>query len=196
MYLWDIDIGGGHRELKEGNPHIKVKEYEKYLKRVAERDDFIVVDSDKSGGFNLGNITALIEEHQPDLVVFDGIHLVREERGDHWMQIKLCADGLKALAQLRKIVVIWSCQVEKAAMRDPYEPADTGSSVGYGKASVEAANRLITLAIDRHDRLYRWFKVINSRDGREWINKQKLLFDVNHGHIEQVVISEDDTSEF
>ncbi len=191
-----IDIQGGHRELKEGNPHIDIEAYKAYLVSIQDREDFVVVDSDEVGGFTLASITSLIEEHQPDIVILDGIHLIREDKKEQWQAIKTCADGLKALANLKKIVIIWSGQVDRQAMRDPYEPADTGGSAGYGKASVEAASRVITLATDRHDNLYRWFKVINSRDGREYTNKQRLLFDVNRGRIEQLEVKDDDMSEF
>jgi len=177
---------GTHFDLKKGSPDVDLEEYRRFLNLIAEREEFVIIDSDVSGGFNLNGISAMIDEHQPDLVLLDGIHLIREEKGgDHWFQIKNCADGLKALAQLHKIVIIWSGQVEKTAMKDIYEPVESGAYAAYSKASVEAANRVLSLAADRYDKKYKWFRVINSRDGQEWGNKQKIRFDVNIGHIEQ-----------
>ncbi len=181
---------GTHWDLKQGR-RIDETVYANFLAAVSAREDFTLIDSDISGGFNLNGIVAMIEEHQPDLVLLDGIHLIQEDKGDHWQQIKSCADGLKSLAQLKGIVIIWSGQVEKAAMKDAYEPVDSGAYAAYAKASVEAANRVLSFAADKHDKMYRWFKVINSRDGREWGNKQRLLFDVNQGHIEQEYVDED-----
>ncbi len=187
---------GTHWDLKKGSQNLDIDAYKRFLEAISDREDFIIIDSDISGGFNLNGIAAMIDEHKPDLVLLDGIHLIREQgKSDHWVQIKNCADGLKAFAQLHKIVMIWSGQVEKGAMKEIFEPVESAAYAAYAKASCEAANRVLSFANDRYDKKYKWFRVINSRDGREWGGKQRLLFDVDNGHIEQEFVDEDGTSE-
>ena len=161
--------------------------YEDFLRRLSRRDQFVSVDSPEIGGFTASNIIGLIGEHRPDLVVLDGMHLVHGEPGQSgWEVIKQTSDNLKATAQHMQCSVIWTSQVDKAAMRNPTEPASSGASAAYGKASVEAANRLITLAVHDNDPLQRTFKVPNNRSGMEAHTRRYLRFDVNAGCIEEI----------
>ena len=120
----------------------------------------------------------------------DGIHLIGDASGrlTGWEVIKRAADGFKAAAQHHKNTVIWCSQVDREAMRNPTEPATTGASAAYGKAAVEAANRLITLATYAGDSRRRVFKVPENRSGRTILTKQHLIFDVDWGKIEQVEV--------
>lgn len=162
--------------------------YEKWLQSLTRRDQFIVVDSPEGGRFTLPNILTLIDEYRADLVVLDGLHLLGTDdaRMMGWETIKQSADALKATAQHLKCSIVWTSQVDREAMRNPTEPASSGASAAYGKAAVEAANRLITLARVEGNALRRTFKVPNNRSGREYHYKQDLLFDVDSGHIEQM----------
>ncbi|KKK96588.1 hypothetical protein LCGC14_2661250, partial [marine sediment metagenome] len=170
----------------------RVEETERYrawLESLCQREAFICIDSadTATGAFTLASMLALQDEYRPDLLVVDGIHLVGgEDRVSGWERIKRAADGLKAAAQYYKSVVIWCSQVDREAMRAPTEPAASGASAAYGKAAVEAANRLITLAAYAGDSRRRVFKVPNNRGGREYHTKQHLLFDVDIGRIEQL----------
>ena len=162
-------------------------EYESWLRELTRRDQFIVEDSPGVEGFTTANILASIDTHRPDLVVLDGIHLVGGEAGQTgWERIKHVADALKATAQHLNCTVIWTSQVDREAMRNPTEPASTGASAAYGKAAVEAANRLITIATYEGNPKRRTFKVPNNRSGREFHTKQHLYFDVDIGEIRQL----------
>ncbi len=166
-----------------------VDRYQVWLESLCQREAFVCIDSadTSTGAFTLPSMLALQDEYRPDLMVVDGIHLVGgEDRVSGWERIKRAADGLKAAAQYYKSVVIWSSQVDREAMRAPTEPAASGASAAYGKAAVEAANRLITLAAYAGDSRRRVFKVPNNRGGREYHTKQHLLFDVDIGRIEQL----------
>ena len=160
--------------------------YEEWLRMLTRREDFIAVDAPPSGKFNVSSILGLMEEYKPDMMVLDGLHLVGGEAGQAgWEVIKQASDSLKAAAQYLGCTVVWTSQVDKAAMKNSTEPA-TGASAAYGKASVEAANRLITLAEVKGDPRRLTFKVPNNRSGREFHIKQDLIFDVDVGRIEQV----------
>ena len=180
-----------HTELMTGKMD-NLDIYQSWLEDLSTREAFICMDSAESdnGVFSLATILGAIDEYRPDLVVFDGIHLVGgDDRMTGWERIKKAADGLKASAQLHKNVVIWSSQVDRDAMRNPTEPAANGASAAYGKAAVEAANRLITLAGYSGDSRRRTFKVPNNRNGQEYHTKQHLLFDVDWGKIEQLEVA-------
>ena len=161
--------------------------YEEWLTELTRRDQFIVEDSPGVGGFTTANILASIDTYRPDLVILDGIHLVGGEDGQTgWERIKQVADALKATAQHLNCTVIWTSQVDREAMRNPTEPASSGASAAYGKAAVEAANRLITMATNEGNSKRRTFKVPNNRSGREFHIKQHLHFDVDIGDIYQL----------
>ena len=161
--------------------------YREWLTKLTRRDRFIVVDSPGVGGFTTSNILALMDEHRPDMAILDGIHLVSSDTGaPGWERIKQTADALKATALHMGCTVLWTSQVDREGMRNPTEPAQTGASAAYGKAAVEAANRLITLGRYEHDERHRTFRVPNNRSGPEYHTRQHLLFDVNVGAIEQV----------
>lgn len=174
-----------HTQLKTG-VEVDLIDYRKWLELLTQRADFMCVDSVSVVGFTLTGMMALISEFQPDVVCLDGIHLVKDEKGDQqWQAIKDCADGLKSDAQHNKRVVIWVGQVDKEGMRNASEPVSSGAQAAYSKAAVEAANRLITMGADSDDPYRRVFKVPNNRSGREWHEKQTLIFEVDTGHIEQ-----------
>ena len=161
--------------------------YEDWLKRLTARERFIVVDSPGVGGFTVASILALVDEHRPDIVLLDGIHLVGSDTVQSgWERIKQTADALKAVAQHQKCVAIWTSQVDREAMKNPTEPAITGASAAYGKAAVEAANRLITLGLFEGDSNRRTFRVPNNRSGPEFHVRQHLVFDVDRGAIYQM----------
>ena len=174
-----------HSAILSGTQDLNI--YEKWLHQISKRDRFIIVDSPDITGFTTHSILNLINTHNPDLVILDGIHLVGSDvSSTGWERIKYTADALKAVAQYKQISVIWTSQVDREAMRNPTEPAFTGASAAYGKAAVEAANRLITLARHDKDDTRRVFRVPNNRNGKEYHLKQHLSFDVDIGRIFQM----------
>lgn len=179
-----------HTQLKTG-VQVDLDDYKRWLESLVKRSDFMCVDSVSAVGFTLTGMIALISEFNPDLVVLDGIHLVKDEKGDQqWQVIKDCADALKSDAQRNKRVVFWVGQVDREGMKNPTEPVSTGAQAAYSKAAVEAANRLITMGADSDDPYRRVFKVPNNRSGREWHEKQTLIFEVDTGHIEQASVKQ------
>ncbi len=179
-----------HTELKTGI-NADIDQYRAWLEKLTDRADFMCVDSVDDVGFTLTGMISMMDEFHPDLVVLDGIHLVKDAHGvSDWSIIKETADGLKSWAQRGKNVTIWSGQVDREGMRHAHEPVASGASAAYGKAAVESANRLITLGADSDDPYRRVFKVPNNRSGREWHEKQTLIFDVNTGLIEQQMVQE------
>ena len=185
LYAYQKGTALSHEALTTGKAVQEV--YEEWLKELTMRERFIVIDSPGPQGFTTNAIVGLIDEYRPDLVLVDGLHLLTGEVNQaQWDRIKNAADSLKGLAQHLNCTIIWSSQVDREAMRNPTEPAATGASAAYGKAAVEAANRLITLANHESNPKQRTFKVPNNRSGREYHNRQYLDFDVDIGCIKQV----------
>lgn len=169
----------------------EVQPYKEWLEGLSTKERFIAVDSAAAGGFTVSNTLGYIDEHKPDIAILDGIHLIGGEgRQSGWERIKEAADALKATAQRLGCTVVWTSQVDRGAMANPTEPAATGSSAAYGKAAVEAANRLITVGRFKGDAKRRTFKVPNNRSGPEFHATQHLAFDVDIGRIEQTIWEE------
>lgn len=179
-----------HTSLTTG-AMINLDDYRDWLTNLTAREDFICVDNADINGFTLPSILSLAQEYQPDVIVLDGIHLVKNQSGEvRWETIKEAADGLKAYVQRTKTVILWCGQVDREGMRNRGEPVSTGAQAAYSKAAVEAANRLITMGVDTDNSLRRTFKVPNNRSGRTWDETQYLDFDIDIGRIEQVEIIE------
>ena len=161
--------------------------YERWLSKLKERDEFVCVDSQSADGVTLEDLLGLMEEHRPDLMLVDGIQLIKGEDGQAgWEVIKATADGLKNAAQFYECVVIWAGQPNTQGLTNKYEPVKDIVQVGYGKAAVEAANRVITIAEDPDSKFRRTFRVPYNRSGKTWDDKLYLTFDVNVGRIEQM----------
>jgi hypothetical protein len=175
-----------HTALTTGKG-VDLEAYEEWVNKFTCRADMVLVDSTGRQGFNVPDILALQEEHQPDMMLVDGIHLVIGQAGQQgWEVIKEIADKLKASAQFHKNVVIWAGQADSKSMSKMTEPISDGSRVAYGKSSVEAANRMITLGLDEDSEIRRVFRVPHNRGGKEYKHKQYLLFDVDVGAISQI----------
>ena len=175
-----------HGDLQTGKQEVQA--YSKFLEQLQSGDQrLVIVDSPAVTGFTAQNIMATWAEHRPDLVVLDGLHLVRGDAHEaSWERLKQVADLLKATAQHYQCAVIWSSQVDRESMRNPTEPAATGASAAYSKAAVEAASRLITLGNSREGHQRKVFKVPHNRSGREYHTALELEWEVDRGLIEQV----------
>ena len=185
LHGYKVGVQLTHEALTTGKQDSQV--YEDWLRELSMHERFIVVDSPGPGGFNVSNILGLLDQYRPDIMVLDGIQLVSGVANQpQWERIKQAADSMKAAAQYLKCTIIWTSQVDRESMRNPTEPAATGAAAAYGKAAVEAANRLITLAHYEGDDRRRTFKVPNNRSGREYHARQHLLFDVDTGAIRQL----------
>ena len=175
-----------HDTLSSGKD-VDMEAYRSWLYKLQERADFICVDSQSAAGFTFEDLLGLMEEYRPDLLLLDGIQLMKGREGQTgWEIIKECADGLKNAAQYYNNVVIWAGQPNTQGLTNKNEPIHDIIQVGYGKSAVEAANRLITIAEDPESKFRRIFKVPYNRAGKTWDSKQYLEWDVDSGLIAQM----------
>lgn len=190
----DTDIS--NKAIRRGTIDFDV--YEKHIEMLDARkgNDFIIVDSDSTGGFSVNDIIALAREHRPDLLVIDGFHLVHiagkgGEGAKSWEKIKDAADSIKTAAQALNMAVIAGSQATRNAVMAPSDAPELGESA-YGMGLVEAANRVISLAARRENKQQRVFKIQKNRDDEVPRDSFYLHFAVDIGDIRQVYPHEAD----
>lgn len=97
-------------------------EYKDFLEEASDRSDWITADSADGRPFDSESISALAEEYDPDLLIIDGLYLVRGNDGSigDWQSMVQIANGLKALATRKKCVVICTSQTADSEGRIAY----------------------------------------------------------------------------
>lgn len=187
----DKKYGLSHTEIQKGLVDYDV--YQHYIEdlQAEDRSDWITRDSGDAGVFSLDDVISATREVQPDLLVVDGVHLIRV-KDQTWESMKAAAEAIKGLAQDMGITVLVGSQVQREAVTNLDNPADLGQ-VAYGMGMVEAANRVISLGNKRGRKDMRVFTVPKNRDGPVLKEKQYLLFNVDVGEIRQMDAHEAET---
>lgn len=130
---WD-SIYGAHLSVQLSSEaliygqEIDDAEYKKFLEASSNRADWITADSDNGRPFDSDAISSLADEHSPDLLVVDGLYLIRGRDGSigNWSSMVDIANSLKALATRKKCVVVATTQAA-----DGDNPGD--SSTAYSR---------------------------------------------------------------
>jgi KaiC/GvpD/RAD55 family RecA-like ATPase len=176
------DWGLTLKDLRNGT--VDMAKYEEWTKRFARRDDWITVDSGERGDFTVNDVISLTREHRPDVLAIDGFHLLNGP-GKSWEVMFDAAKRIKGLSQGMGITTLCVTQANREAAVIQ-EDTPEQHQAAYGNAIVEDANRLISLAKVRGNKLQRVFKVPKFRDGPEITYRQYLEFDVNRGIVRQL----------
>jgi len=176
------------KDLRNGT--VDLAKYDEWAEKFALRDDWITVDSGQRGEFTVEDVISLTREHKPDILAIDGFHLL-SGKGKSWEVMFDAAKRIKGLAQGMGITVLCVTQANREAAVIQ-EDTPEQHQAAYGNAIVEDANRLISLAKVRGNKLQRVFRVPKFRDGPEVTYRQYLEFDVNRGVIRQLQPQEGD----
>ena len=179
---WDTTMGAlmGYKFSTSGlmRGETNEKEYEEFLVKMAERKDWLTMDSAQNKAFTLPAIEAIIDEFSPDIVVIDGFLLLNI--GDKSPQnMERAANELKSMALSRRVVMIVTSQANRQAANEMPEMHQVYGTDALG----HAADVVIMMADDDTKPNKRWVSIAKKRMGAG-INKKVLVnFDVDIGNL-------------
>lgn len=168
-----IDYG----KLIIGNPDIRAN-YELLSKAMAQSQRWWTYDSLEQHAISVGDVAALIRLHKPDVVLIDGVSLLRSEaRGQMWEQMKEICYGLKNLATIYEVPVIVTHQAVNSNRGRRSEPTTVGrgddfimpslNDAAYGDSFVAACSDVITMCGEPTSQHVNWYSIRKSRE-RGW----------------------------
>lgn len=134
--------------FKKGQMHTKEeKQYQKYLEEMANKSDeeiMLIVEQATSG---VSQISAKIDQYQPDVVLVDGGYLLADEEGedDNWMSMVRIWRGLHRLCLSKNIPIVVSTQSKD-------ESNANLKSVNFSKAIAQDTDIFFVLEQDEQDK--------------------------------------------
>lgn len=166
-----------YNKLIIGDPTV-MDNYKLITDAVAQSQRWWTYDSFNDHPISVTDIAALIRQHTPDILLVDGISLLRpENRGQTWEQIKDISYGLKNLTTIHEIPGIISHQAVNSARgrRTEIEAVGRGddfimpslNDAAFGDAFVQACSDVITMCGDPHSRHVNWYSIRKHRE-RGW----------------------------
>lgn len=195
-----IGIPISEKMLKAGHPSQEAA-YEELAEVISRVGRWYTEDgSSLSGSVGLSDIRRLVYQFQPDVILVDGISLLRYEGKSvqGWEQLKALSYDLKNYATAESLVVMVSHQV----VRNPGGGKTRGSEfimpnlndVAYGDALVHACSTIIAMVADRENPLLRWYSVKKNRNGElDYISRLALGWLVDRGIIADLGRYRDDS---
>lgn len=169
------------------NAAVDLDRYREWAEKFALRSDWVTVDAGTRGSFSVEDVLAMTREHRPDVLAINGFHMLATERGHQsWERMFEAGRLVKGLVQDLGITAIAVTQARRDAGVVPDSPPEP-HDVAYGHGIVESADRVISMGKARGQALRRSFTVPKFRNGPEVHTRHYLEFDVDRGHIRQVV---------
>jgi hypothetical protein len=171
-----------YNKILIGDPSVR-QEYELVTKVLEQSSRWWTYDSMEGHSIGLGDITALINQHQPDIVLIDGISLLKSDsKGQTWEQMKDLCYGLKNLATIKEIPILMTHQaVNSGRGRRGGESDENGrttalddkfhmpslNDVAFGDAFVQACSDVITMCGEPQSQYITWYSIRKHRE-RGW----------------------------
>jgi replicative DNA helicase len=179
---WDTTMGAlmGYKFSTTGlmRGEVDEKQYEEFLTKVAERKDWLTMDSVNNKPFSISTIESIIDEFNPDVVVVDGFLLLNiGEKSPQNME--RAANDLKSLALSRKIVMVVTSQANRQAANEMPEMHQVYGTDALG----HAADVVIMMADDELKPNKRWVSIAKKRMGPGTNKKFLVNFSVDDGNI-------------
>lgn len=173
-----MNLGINYQGLRQGNPAVR-DNYVKLIDTLKEHNRWWTYDSLNENKIGLGDITALIRQHLPDIVLVDGITLLNSSvRGESWEKMKDLAYGLKSIATINSVPVIvthQSINLQKGHKFNEENVSGRGDTFimpslndsAYGDSFVQACSDVITMVPDTLSPNVTWYAIKKHRD-RGW----------------------------
>lgn len=151
--------------------------YRKFVSAIGDQKRWWTYDSLDERPIGMAEITALVKLHDPQIVVIDGISLLRAEgRGQTWEQMKELSYGLKQIATINDIPFIITHQATRrdtsrkemslSGRGDDYVMPSLNDAA-YGDAFVQACSTIITMVGDPNAYYLQWYSLRKVRE-RGW----------------------------
>lgn len=160
------------------------EDYDFITEVLAQSQRWWTYDSLNDRPLNVSDVAALIRQHQPDLVLIDGVSLLRPEgRGQTWEQMKEICYGLKNTATISEVPIIITHQAvnsnrgRRGGTQDSIGASDasTGSDwhmpslddSAYGDSFVQACSDVLTFVGEPTSPNLLWYRIAKARE-RGW----------------------------
>lgn len=152
-----------HRALRTGDTAgLDLKKYEEFL-TMMDKKDLLVTDHIGRDALSVEGVEGLVRKHKPDLVVVDGVYLLKGEPGSkNWEKDAAAFDGFKNMAILRDIPVFITTQATKDASNTFAPPA--AHHVANGDALLRYSDIAMSMFRVETDEMQRAFQVQKTRD--------------------------------
>lgn len=187
-----IDYG----KLLVGDPSIRAN-YALVTEILAQSQRWWVYDSINDHAVGLGDIAALIRQHNPDLLLIDGISLLKSDvRGQLWEQMKDLCYGAKNLGTIYELPIIMTHAASNSARGKRTEVAAMGrgddfimpslNDAAYGDSFVFACTDVITMCGEPSSSNVIWYSLRKFRERgfqQELPSRMALIKDFGRGII-------------
>lgn len=200
MIAGHIGIPISERLLKAGHPSQEAA-YTELSTSIANVGRWYTEDgSTLSGSIGLSDIRRRVFEFQPDVILVDGIGLLRYEGKSvqGWEQLKALSYDMKNYATAESLTILVTHQV----VRNPGGGGKTRGSefimpslsdVAFGDALVHACSTIIMMVADRENPYLRWYSIKKNRNGElDYISRLALGWLVDRGVISDLGNHRDD----
>ena len=165
-----IDYG----KLLTGDPAIR-NNYNLVTEVLAQSQRWWTYDSIDDRTVGIGDIAALIRQHVPDILLIDGISLLKSEvRGQLWEQMKDLCYGAKNLGTIYEIPIIMTHQAVNSARGRRTEVTQIGrgddflmpslNDAAYGDSFVAACSDVITMCGEPSSSNIIWYSLRKFRE--------------------------------
>lgn len=189
-----------YNKLIGGDPSIK--ENYKFITEVLEQSQrWWTYDSVNERPVGLADISSLSRQHQPDVILVDGISLLRASSSQVWEQIKELSYGLKNIATIHEVPIIVTHQAVNSAKgrRTEIEIPGRGddfimpslNDIAYGDAFAQACSDVISMCGDKQYKHINWYSFRKTRE-RAWQQAmpQRMAFAWDPGNGRIIDLSE------
>jgi len=124
---------------------VDLQKYKSWLDRASQRSDWVTYDAYSTGkAFTVTNIGLLIEEHTPDVVIVDGLMLLKEEEKikGSWEKVHALSYGLKELVSTKEIAMIVTNQINREGATAEIPGLE---NISYGDGFGQAVDKVLTI---------------------------------------------------
>lgn len=190
-----------HQGIFIGDPSQRY-EYQRYTEAVKGEGRWWTYDTWNGRAFSVADVRMLAEQHEPDMVLIDGLALLRSEgRRDKpgWERMDENCEALKAFATAADLVIMASHQSVNTRRGQRGERDAAGgrgddwvmpslNDAAGGDALVRNCSSVFTMCPDKELANLRWYSVRKTRERyiKDWHPRMALRWEVDRGFIEDL----------
>ena len=182
-----------HSDLANLRPLEDKDEYVRFLQENDAKNQAICHSLAGEDGITIQAIKRLVRRYKPQLVIIDGIYLIRSQTAratqTSWEKSYDLANDFKNLAMQENIAICVSTQANRENV-DEFEPPHA-TQVAFGDGLLRAADYLFSMSktLDTdgdYDERLRKIRCLKVRDGALIAGDMIFKWDVNRGQIEEL----------
>lgn len=169
-----LEIPIEYNKLLIGHPEVQ-DDYLRITQIMEQSQRWWTYDSLEDQAIGLGQLIGLIRQHDPDIVLIDGVSLLRSDsRGSTWEQMRDMMYGLKNIATIHEKPILVTHQAVNSARgrRTEIEAVGRGddfimpslNDAAYGDSFVAACSDVITMVADPESDYVRWYSIRKARE--------------------------------